>query len=1042
MNLRRLTAVLRGLSSLGVTAVLLVGVPLGLATLVGWPLPTTIPDSDTLSQAINTGITDEFIVNALTVIAWFAWAQLALAFLAEAVAAFHGRQPRDLPIAPGLQATAARLVAGILMLAAPLQPARALAAPVTPTPVVATAEPAVPIIDLRADGSGIDPSWHAPDTARASTRKVAVERHDTYWAIAERELNDGLRWREIQALNVGRTMSDGHVLTARDEALRSGWALDLPADAAAASTHVPASSEVVVAQGDNLWDLSEDRLAVDLERPPTDPEVVPYWTGVIDANRDRLVDPANPSLIHAGQVLVLPPTGHEHGPPPPPPLPAEQDEPQPDVEPEAEAPPTTVPPTTATTAPESTTTVTPTISVPVTAAIEAEALNDPAEAAAEDSSQVGDETGAGLGWLLAFGGLSSAALAVGAKRLIQRRRREFVLEHDGEELPPPDPGQRELHQTVVGMADEELIGELQYALGELSVDFAESGVPCRPRLVRHGSDSLEVLLDQPVAVIPDGWRADGDGLVLTLDHLINLDFDLDGPVCPAPLMVTVGQPDEDAHLYVDLEGEGVVALVGDVEAARGLARSILTELALTPLADSNRVITIGDLVDPDAAGLPQLTRKETWHDFADDLTAWVNASHQALVANGWPNAFVGRGHEPDHEALMPMVVIASKPPPPELLALLVDSRPSAVAIVVADAFEGALTTIRCDADETYLDDLDVSFTPQQVDTTALEDMGRLFKIPDPDDDDPGPDEDQEPDADLREGLDLDEPVNHDVSEAGPETDPAPADEAGVDTDSAPDEVELAVEPLGPPEYEILVRLLGDIRVEGATKAMHAKATSVTAYLALNRTMTSERLEEACWFGAPGMSHRKRLLETMTVCRDAMGSQHLPPNERGAYTIGDGIRTDVELFDWHVAQVPNQEPADAIVSYRSALDLVTGRPFSYPNKGRASFGWVDFEHQATTWEARIAGVALAFTELCLDHDQPDVAVTTLRRLLQAAPLIGGVVAALMRVHIETGDRSAADHLYQEHVSALDQADLGDPDDTVEQLRLDLEGCGPA
>jgi hypothetical protein len=45
---------------------------------------------------------------------------------------------------------------------------------------------------------------------------------------------------------------------------------------------------------------------------------------------------------------------------------------------------------------------------------------------------------------------------------------------------------------------------------------------------------------------------------------------------------------------------------------------------------------------------------------------------------------------------------------------------------------------------------------------------------------------------------------------------------------------------------------------------------------------------------------------------------------------------------------------------------------------------------------------------------------------------------MRVHIATGDRSAADHLYQEHAAALDQADLGDPDDQVEQLRLDLVG----
>jgi hypothetical protein len=43
-----------------------------------------------------------------------------------------------------------------------------------------------------------------------------------------------------------------------------------------------------------------------------------------------------------------------------------------------------------------------------------------------------------------------------------------------------------------------------------------------------------------------------------------------------------------------------------------------------------------------------------------------------------------------------MVVIATKPPPPELLDLLLDNRPSAVAVVVADEFDGALPTITCD----------------------------------------------------------------------------------------------------------------------------------------------------------------------------------------------------------------------------------------------------------------------------------------------------------------------------------------------------------
>lgn len=155
-----------------------------------------------------------------------------------------------------------------------------------------------------------------------------------------------------------------------------------------------------------------------------------------------------------------------------------------------------------------------------------------------------------------------------------------------------------------------------------------------------------------------------------------------------------------------------------------------------------------------------------------------------------------------------------------------------------------------------------------------------------------------------------------------------------------------------------------------------------------------------------------------------------------YRVGPGIRTDLDLFEWHVARAADQEPEEAVESYRSALDLVTGKPFSYPNPARVSFGWVDLEHHATTWEFRIAGVARAFAELCLDLNRHDEVIQSLRRLLQVAPLNGGLVEALMRAHVSTGDRTAAESVYQEHRKALEQAKLGDPDDAVEQQRLEF------
>src|SRR3546814_14980025 len=97
MSRPRSSALLRGLAPLGATVALLVGVPTGLAALVGWPLPTSLPDGDALSRPLNTGISDELIVNTLAVIPWPAWTQLALALTVQSVAVVRGRPPPDAP---------------------------------------------------------------------------------------------------------------------------------------------------------------------------------------------------------------------------------------------------------------------------------------------------------------------------------------------------------------------------------------------------------------------------------------------------------------------------------------------------------------------------------------------------------------------------------------------------------------------------------------------------------------------------------------------------------------------------------------------------------------------------------------------------------------------------------------------------------------------------------------------------------------------------------------------------------------------------------
>lgn len=78
----------------------------------------------------------------------------------------------------------------------------------------------------------------------------------------------------------------------------------------------PAGEERVwtVRPGDHLWAVAEQVLAEAWARPPSDAEVDGYWRALVDANRPRLRDPANPDLVFPGQLLVVPPPPAPPGP--------------------------------------------------------------------------------------------------------------------------------------------------------------------------------------------------------------------------------------------------------------------------------------------------------------------------------------------------------------------------------------------------------------------------------------------------------------------------------------------------------------------------------------------------------------------------------------------------------------------------------------------------------------------------------------------------------------------------------------------------------
>src|SRR5581483_8465147 len=117
--------------------------------------------------------------------------------------------------------------------------------------------------------------------------------------------------------------------------------------------------------------------------------------------------------------------------------------------------------------------------------------------------------------------------------------------------------------------------------------------------------------------------------------------------------------------------------------------------------------------------------------------------------------------------------------------------------------------------------------------------------------------------------------------------------------------------------------------------------AVVTYLTLHSPVGASRVEDAVWT-APTANRRKRLANTVSVARGALGAQHFPVAADGRYSVGPGVASDLGIFEHLVACARSQAPHDAIASLRGALELVRGAPFTFRSVDRAYFVWVDVE----------------------------------------------------------------------------------------------------
>ena len=306
---------LKGLAALALTVALVVGVPAVLIAYVGWPLPTRLPTLEEIHLGLRSGIDPTLLINTLAVVVWVTWVQLVTALGVEVVAAVRGKASRRVPVLPGLQTAAARLVATVTLVAAslgPLRPHPAAGAPLSALMAESTHHSLV----LEPPTSSYGQSNPTQATARPVSDALAayqVGRFDALWKIAETTLGDGRRWQEIRDLNLGKPTADGQLIAPSTEHVAAGSILLLPADATLptpaeedSDTEEEAPGEVVVEPGDHFWSIAQEALQQVWGRQPTSSEIAGYWRQVIDVNRPRLLPPYDPNLIFPGQTFQLP----------------------------------------------------------------------------------------------------------------------------------------------------------------------------------------------------------------------------------------------------------------------------------------------------------------------------------------------------------------------------------------------------------------------------------------------------------------------------------------------------------------------------------------------------------------------------------------------------------------------------------------------------------------------------------------------------------------------------------------------------------------
>jgi DNA-binding SARP family transcriptional activator/LysM repeat protein len=1007
--IRRTTGLLSALTAACGLLALVAGTPVLLIAIAGWPLPTTMPDLESLRTALEQQhIPAELVVNTLAAVVWIIWAQLLWALVWETTVngprLVRGQRVRPAPLVVGpLNALAARLLTTILALGIVSAPANAVAHPLTVLEVGAAVDPLT-------EAPPGDP-LPAPVNSSSSPRDRAwtVQTGDSLWAIAEETLGDGARFPEILALNPA---------VSSPRAVRPGMVLVLPAtarvpaerhiDLSTASSggnepapHLP-SRDITITEGDTLWDLARDRLTEAMTTAPHPAATVNYLDNVIAANAAIVEDP---DLIYPGEVFHFPPIGD-----PPPTLLVD---PTPATEPPP--PPSSTDPTAVADA----------TAGPVTPC-------HPAPAQPPNPATPGTPHHERAPGSMLLGGLAgSTLLATGVLATYRRlRRRQQAISASRAKPIAEATARHEVEQALIVGADLPLLRWAAHQLALLARTLKPDTTPAAPLAVELSPEhGIEILWETPMPIPARSWAAVEAGWAWKRPY----DDDERLPATPVPAvcpgLVTIGRRTEGHQLLIDLEAYGSLAVSGDPAAAEDAFRSLILELGTAEeLADA--YVSIVGFDDPALNHLPRV-RARTETDAVAHLSQiaadFERAAREADVAG----SFLLRTG--DYTGGRELTVVAVRADACTDLPTLLATSPArrGVAVIVLGHADKAGSHLIVEADRTAtFQPLGIQLAAVGVPAVVTAEIANLLyqgatteveESPDPETAANGEASDRAAPSPITEtkppvargddsggsetGSPIPDPDSQHLSgnglqESSPEGAPARSlddelrdvldEDAAVDLQAAGDLLAAdGQDDWSRPTPEVVVQVLGVPHCPRFPDLSPMDLNLLTFLATNGGEATISQVIDAVWAG--------RAVEDKTVWNRvaharAVVGHYLPGREPGdRLRLTDGVMTDLEIFATLADRAEQVSSTEALELLTEAMDLIRGVPFD-----GATFEWAHHHQFAAQAAELIEQAALRTVELAIEANEPARARRAINQGLRALGINEPLYRARMRL----------------------------------------------